>query len=73
MISYLFDSSSVNGKAVDEMRVVKDVNTEEEFNAVSDEFNTKASEGAQAAASACPDLQGMADDARIEVDLQCGQ
>jgi hypothetical protein len=51
---------------------LQDVTTEEEFNAVSDEFDTKGSDAAQAVNTACDDLQGVADDAQIQVDLQCG-
>ena len=51
---------------------LQDVTTEEEFNSVSDEFDTKGSDAAQAVNTACDDLQGVADDAQIQIDLQCG-
>jgi len=51
---------------------LQDVTTEEEFNSVSDEFDTKGSDAAQAVNTACVDLQGVADDAQIQIDLQCG-
>lgn len=50
---------------------LQDVETEDDLSALSEDFDAEGTAAAAAADDACFDLQGIADDASIDVDLNC--
>jgi len=52
-------------------QALQDVETEADLNQLSEDFDAEGTAAANAADEACFDLQGVADDAGIDVDLNC--